>query len=145
MCIWGQIALYAFDHPCRGRLVGNKDTFTEDERGAVALEMPIVCFFLMVFLLLPLADLAIAGFQFISAWQALRDFGQYVQYHSPPDPTDTAVWASKLPTSANTGYPISNLKVVCGSTDPCSDSTALPKYYSYTTTVTLSPMVLGKV
>jgi hypothetical protein len=117
-----------------------------DQRGAVAFEMPIVWLFMMMGLLLPLADLAIAGFQFISAWQALRDFGQYVQYHSPPDVTDTAVWVSTLPTTANAAYQINNMQVVCGDTKAvCTSNTLFPKYYSYTTTVTLSPMVLGKV
>ena len=51
-----------------------------DQRGAVAFEMPIVWLFLMMSLLLPLADVAIAGFQFISAYQALRDLGQCTQY-----------------------------------------------------------------
>ena len=48
-------------------------TLLSDQRGAVAFEMPIVWLFLMMSLLLPLADVAIAGFQFISAWEALRD------------------------------------------------------------------------
>jgi hypothetical protein len=118
--------------------LAGKDTLTSttllsDQRGAVALEMPIVWLFLMIFLLLPLADVAIAGFKFISAWQALRAFGQYAQYHSPQ------VVASKLPTTV-AGYPISNLQVVCGDA-ACSPSNTLPpKYYSYTTTVTLSPI-----
>src|SRR5215831_2225798 len=60
-------------------------TLLSDQRGAVALEMPAVVFFLMISLLLPLADLAIAGFQFVFAWGALRAFGQYVQVHPPPD------------------------------------------------------------
>ena len=47
--------------------------------------MLIVCLFMMMSLLLPLADVAIAGFQYISAWQALRDFGQSIQYDPPPD------------------------------------------------------------
>ncbi len=36
-----------------------------------------------VLVLMPLADVAAAGFQFISAWSALRSFGQYVQYVQP--------------------------------------------------------------
>ena len=48
---------------------------------------------------------------------------------------------------ADPRYPINNLQVVCGDTNAaCSASnTASPKYYSYTTTVTLSPMVLRSV
>src|SRR6516225_9833629 len=79
-------------------------TLLSDQRGAVAFEMPIVWLFMMMSLLLPLADVAAAGFQFISAWEALRGFGQYVQYHQPPDPTSTSSWASALPTTV-AGYP----------------------------------------
>ena len=32
---------------------------------------------MLMFLLLPLSDLAISGFKFISAWEALRAFGEY--------------------------------------------------------------------
>ena len=130
-------------------LVNHKESFISDQRGAVALEMPIVWLFITLTLLLPLADLAIAGFQYISAWQALRAFGQYVQYHSPPDVTNTSSWTSTLPTSV-AGYPISNVQVLCGNTGAgaaCSSTNVtLPiKYYSYTTTVTLAPMVLRSV
>ena len=69
-------------------------TLLSDQRGAVAFEMPIVWLFLMLSLLLPLADVAIAGFQFISAWQALRAFGQSIQYAPPPDFTNASDWAS---------------------------------------------------
>ena len=65
---------------------------------------------MMMFLLLPLADLAVAGFQFVSAWQALRSFGQYAQYLRH-DVTDLSGRNSKLPTTV-AGYPISNLQVV---------------------------------
>ena len=125
------------------RTLAGKDKLTSttllsDQRGAVAFEMPIVWLFLMMSLLLPLADVAVAGFQFVSAWGALRNFGQYAQYHSPQ------VVASKLPTTV-AGYPISNLQVLCGNA-ACSPSNSVPpKYYSYTTTVTLSPMVLRPV
>jgi hypothetical protein len=115
--------------------VNHKESFISDQRGAVALEMPIVWLFMMMSLLLPLADLAIAGFQFVSAWQALRAFGQSIQYNPPPDVTNTGAWKSTLPTTV-AGYPISNLQVVVDG--PI-------KYYSYTTAVTLSPMVLGSV
>jgi hypothetical protein len=118
-----------------------------DQRGAVAFEMLFVWLFMMMSLLLPLADVAIAGFRFISAWEALRAFGQYVQLHPPPDVTDTSSWT--LPTTV-AGYPISNVQVLCGDTNAgavcTSANVTLPtKYYSYTTTVTLSPMVLKSV
>ena len=75
-------------------LVRHKDSFIADQRGAVAFEMLIVWLFMMMSLLLPLADVAVAGFQFISAWEALRAFGQYIQYHPPPDVTNTSGWTS---------------------------------------------------
>jgi hypothetical protein len=120
-------------------LVSHKVPFILDQRGAVALEMPAVCFFMMIILLLPLADVAIAGFQFVSAWGALRSFGQYVLLHPPPDVTITSSWTLP-PTVA--GYPISNVQVLCGDAGAVCSSTnvKLPtKYYSYTTTVTLTP------
>jgi Flp pilus assembly protein TadG len=58
------------------QLVKHRNSFIADQRGAVALETLIVMFFLITSLLLPLADLGIAGFQFLFAWQALRNFGQ---------------------------------------------------------------------
>jgi hypothetical protein len=124
-----------------------RTTLLSDQRGAVALEMPAVAFFLMISLLLPLADLAIAGFQFVSAWGALRAFGQYVQLHPPPDVTNTSSWT--VPTTV-ASYPISNVQVLCGNTNAgavCSSTNVtLPiKYYSYATTVTLAPMVLRSV
>ena len=64
-------------------LARHKGSFMADQRGAVAFETLIVYLFMVTSLLLPLADVAAAGFQFISAWEALRAFGQYVQYHPP--------------------------------------------------------------
>jgi len=122
-------------------------TLLSDQRGAVAFETLIVWAFMMLSLLLPLADVAAAGFRYISAWGALRAFGQYVQLHPPPDVTNTSSWT--LPTTV-AGYPISNVQVLCGNTDAgavCSSTNVtLPiKYYSYATTVTLAPMVLRSV
>ena len=118
----------------------------KDRRGAVALETPFVLMFLFFSLLFPLADLAIAGFKFIFAYQAMRDLGQYVQYHTPPDVTNWSSWKSSLPSAIN-GYSISGVRVICGDTnqDCSSTNTASPKYYNYQTTVTVSPMVLGPV
>jgi hypothetical protein len=117
-------------------------TLLSDQRGAVAFETVIVWAFLMLSLLLPLADLANVGFQFLFGWQALRNFGQYVQYNSPGDVVTS--WPSwTTPTQLDPRYPIANFAVVCG-VDLCSASnTGTPRYYSYTTTVTWSPIVLG--
>ena len=70
-----------------------KGSFVADQRGAVAFEAMIVYPVLVAFLLMPLADLAAASFQFISAKTALRSFGQYVQYYNcllytSPSPRD---------------------------------------------------------
>jgi hypothetical protein len=118
-----------------------------DQRGAVAFETIIVYILMVSSLLLPLADVAAAGFQFISAWEALRAFGQYIQYNNPPDPTNPATWESGLQTTV-AGYTIGNIQVMCGdASTPCSSSnvTSIPKYFTFTTTLTLAPMVLGPV
>lgn len=130
-----------------GRLKRRRDSFVADQRGAAALEMPVIFLFLIFSLLLPLADLGIAGFKFISAYQALRNMGQRTQYSPPADVTDASSvssWASALPASIS-GYTITTL-VYCGSPGvvaPCASATTLPKYYTFTTSFTLSPMVLG--
>jgi hypothetical protein len=119
-------------------------TLVADRRGAVAFETLIVYLFMMTSLLLPLADVAKAGFQFISAWAALRSYGQYAQYYPVLDATHSSSWP---PSKTVSGYLITNIKVVCGdaSTSPCSNGALTPKYYSYSTTVTLSPILLTAV
>jgi hypothetical protein len=116
-------------------------TLLSDQRGAVAFETLIVWSFLMFFLLLPLADVAVAGFQYISAWQALRSFGQYLQDHNPDDVADTSSWMTSVLAKADPRFPIPNIQLGCGNaTLPCTTNDVSPKYYSFTTTVTLSPM-----
>jgi hypothetical protein len=132
----------------RGRCASHKDSFIADQRGAVAFEMLIVFLFLGVSLLLPLADVAIAGIQYISAWEALRGFGQSIQYSPPPDVTNASSWESTALAKADPKFPISNFQLICSDNTVCSaTNAALPgaKYYSYTTTVTLAPMVLRSV
>jgi len=127
--------------------MSHKVSFMADQRGAVALEMVFVFGLMMVSLLVPLADVAVAGFKFISAHQALRDMGQRTQY-STPDATDAAsisTWQSSLPTTID-GYTVS-ATVKCGNAGtaaPCV-GTDFPKYYAFQTSFTLSPMVLGSV
>jgi hypothetical protein len=120
----------------------SKGSFLADQRGAVAFEMLIVYSFMMFSLLLPAADLANAAFRFISAWGALRSFGQYLQYHPPSDPANPS-WSPTLPTTVS-GYAISAPTLTCGDAGAaCGPSNLVsPKYYSYSTTVTLAPLVL---
>jgi hypothetical protein len=138
---------------CRDRLMSLKGSFIADQRGAIAFEMLVIWLFLMFSLLLPLADLAVAGFQTISAWQALRAFGQSILYNTPPDVTNPSSWETTAIAKADPNFPISNFKIICGESQAvCSASniqtaTGAPtaKYYSYTTTITLAPMVLRSV
>jgi len=124
-----------------------KNSFIADQRGAVAFEMPIVYLFLIFSLLFPLADMAVAGFKFISAFQALRDMGQRTQYSTPDatDSTSISTWQSSLPTTVD-GYTVS-ATIKCGDTGtapPCA-GTDFPKYYIFQTSFTLSPFVLRSV
>ncbi|SDH10203.1 hypothetical protein SAMN05216338_1005148 [Bradyrhizobium sp. Rc2d] len=128
--------------------MSHKKSFGVDQRGAVAFETMIVYFFLVAFLLMPLADVAAAGFQFISGWSALRGFGQYIQYSPPPDVTNTSSWASSALAKAGPSFPISNLQVMCGDANAvCNSSnvTSIPKYFTFSTTVTLAPIVLRPI
>ena len=132
---------------CRCRSTRRGVSLLADERGAVALEVPAVWLFLMMLVLLPLADLAIASYQYISARQALRNFGYSILYSPPPDVTSASTWTTTAVAKANTAdpkYPISNLKLYCGDNSVvCSTSNdKTPRYYSYSTTITIAPLVL---
>jgi hypothetical protein len=124
----------------------NTGSLPNDQRGAVAFEALLVYQFMLLILLLPMADLAVASIRFISGWEALRAFGNFVQYNPPADVTNPS-WSPALPTSIS-GYPINKVKVFCGDTSngvACTSSNikTLPvKYIYYETTVTLEPMVL---
>jgi Flp pilus assembly protein TadG len=132
----------------------HKGSLLADRRGAVAFEMAIVFYFMLFSLLFPAADLAIASFQFISAWEALRSFGEYVLPYPPSDVTNLSSWSvgfsGQNPSTSTTlvsGYTISKVQVFCGDTAAgvacTSANITLPtKYYSYSTTVTLKPLVL---
>jgi len=127
--------------------MSHKKSFIVDQRGAVAFETLIVYPVLVAFLLMPLADLAAAGFQFISAWSALRSFGQYVQYANPLAPDGTVSWKTGLQTTV-AGHAISDLQVKCGDAGAvCSSSNLadVPKYITFSTSITLAPIVLRGV
>jgi hypothetical protein len=127
-----------------------------DQHGAVAFEGMIVYLFMGVSLFLPLADVAVAGLKYNSAWEALRAFGQYIQYNNPPDPTNPGTWKQGLQTTV-AGYPISNLQVMCGDANavcssgnatmtlPDGSVVAAPKYFTFSTTVTFAPIILGPI
>jgi hypothetical protein len=121
------------------------NTLLSDQRGAVAFETIIVYLFLVTFLLMPLADVAVAGLRYLSAWQALRAFGQYIQYNNPPDPANPGTWTSGLQKTVS-GYTIGNIQVMCGNA-VCSSGnlTSTPKYFTFSTTVTLAPILLTSV
>jgi hypothetical protein len=135
------------DRTCRATLSNRTSRFIRDQRGAVAFEMLFVYSFLLFSLLLPLADVAMAGFKFISAWQSLRGFGQSIQYNPPADVTSPGTWVTTATGKADSRYPISTINLICGDAGAaCSaGNLASPKYYSYSTTVTLAPMVLKSV
>src|SRR3954454_6327880 len=87
--------------------------FIADERGAAAFELVIIYPVLLIGLMLPLADLAIAGFQWLSARQALHSFGQYLMYAPPDDLGNTSSWFSTTLAKADgLDYPISNLRLI---------------------------------
>lgn len=126
--------------------MSHRKSVIADQRGAVAFETLIVYPVLVAFLLMPLAEVGAAGFQFISARTALRSFGQYVQYDSPLAPDGTVTWKPGLQTTV-AGHAIGNLQVKCGELGAtCSPSNlAPPKYITFSTTVTLDPIVLRRV
>ena len=117
-----------------GRRRSRIRSFIGDQRGTAAFEMAMVYTLLVFSLLLPLADLAIAGFKFISAYQALRDMGQRTQYSPPADVTDGTVitaWKAALP-SAISGYTVTP-EIYCGSPGtvaPCASGAASPRWTS---------------
>lgn len=125
-------------------------SFMADQRGAVALEVPAVWLFLMMLVLLPLADIAVAGFQYISARQALRNFGYSILYSPPADVTSATTWANTAVAKANTAdprYPISNFQIICGESNAAcaAGNNTSPRSYSYQTSVTIAPIVLKSV
>ena len=136
----------AFGTRCfKGQGNARGNTLLSDQRGAVAFETMIVYLFVGTGLLLPLADVAVAGLKYSSAYQALRDMGQRVQFSPPPDVTSIASWQSSLPSNVD-GYSVS-VQVYCGNPGvaPCASGATVPKYYTFTTSFTLSPMVLGRL
>jgi hypothetical protein len=125
--------------------MSRRQSFIADRRGAVAFEMPFIYLFVFLVLILPLADAAMLCFKYISAWQALSSFGQYLQYNPPADVINdvtnkSSPWMVKVHNRAQS-LGVSDPTIFCGdSTTGCSNASLSPKYYSYTTSVTLRPM-----
>src|SRR4051812_48576625 len=130
---------------CLGKLRSRRKTFLADQRGTASFEMLFVFGFLMLGLLVPLADVAKAGFQYLSALQALRSFGQSILYSPPIDLSDTSSWVATATAKADTKYPVSNFQLICGVAACSGANPAWPRYYSYSTTFTLSPFLLTSV
>jgi hypothetical protein len=136
-------------------LRSHKKSLIANQRGAVAFETVIVMALVLFPLFLSLADLATAGFQFLSGWQTLSSFGEYAQNYAqnnPPDYSNISAWTSNLQTSwtvngRTTGVNSTTLQVTCGDANPpspCSQSNNdPPRRFLYTTTVNLSLMWLG--
>ncbi len=124
------------DRASRATPSNRTSRFIRDQRGAVAFEMLFVYSFLLFSLLLPLADVAMAGFKFISAWQSLRGFGQSIQYNPPADVTSASSWVTTATGKADSRYPISTINLICGDAMPRAPQPIphSPKYYSYSTT-----------
>jgi hypothetical protein len=55
--------------------------------------------------------------------------------------SNTSSWSATATAKADPKYPIPSIQLICGDTNAaCSAAnTAVPKFYSYTTTITLSP------
>lgn len=133
---------------CVAKMKRRQERLIADQRGAVSFELVLVYPFLLLGIMLPLADLAIAGFRYLSALEALHAFGQSILYSPPDSLADTSSWFSTtIAKAGQLDYPISNLQLVCGDGGAaCSSAnTASPKYYSFNTTVTLAPIVLSSV
>jgi hypothetical protein len=117
-----------------------------DQRGAIAFEVPLVWLLLMFSVLLPLGDVAVASLKFIAAKQALRNYGQYLQYNPPPDVTNlnSGSWMSTAQSKKafDARFTITDPQVLCNGSS-CTDPAVVPKYYFYSTTVTLAPIAPG--
>ena len=137
-----------------------------DRRGVAAFEFIIIAAFLIFVLLLPIADVAVAGLRYMQVRQAMRDLGALVQYNQPPDLTNAGTWPT-LPTTVGTFsvtigtvFPTSenqiNITVSCGtpvngaaagpactSADLTNPST--PKYVWMGAVVKLNPIVLKTI
>ena len=110
-----------------------------DRRGVAALEFALIAT-VMAGLLLPISDLIVAAIQYMGAYQAERNLGAYAQYHTGAINTAVTPWTVTLPTIS--GYTITT-SIMCGTTSTvCSDGTLSPKWFLFSTTITLTPVFL---
>ena len=110
--------------------------------------MVLVYPFLMLGYLLPLADVAIAGFRYLSARQALRAFGQSIQYSPPDDLANTSSWRqppSPRRISSTIRSPTSNSFAATAALPARPQAIQRRRNIIHSTTVTLSPIVLSSV
>lgn len=122
----------------------NKHRLLADQCGAVAFEMPFVILFIFFSFIIPIADFAVYSYKYISGFQALRDAGQYMQYHPPADVTQSYTLPASVATIS--GYPIT-VQLYCGRlVNSCvgSATVASPMYYTFQTSYTISPSTLMK-
>lgn len=154
ICLRSRIALYdlmqvslQMSDARRVTLMRRRKSFLRDQRGAIAFETLLVYIVMVTALLLPLADVGVAGLQYTQAWAALRNYGQCIQYNNI-DPTNVSGWTNPCPGTFQ-GYTMSSLNVYCGDNSPLaactSSNAALPMWFSYSTTFTLHPLLLTSV
>jgi hypothetical protein len=141
-----------------------------DRDGAAAFEFIVIAAFLIIVLLLPIADVAVAALRYMQVRQEMRDLGALVQYNPPADLTKPGTAWTTLPTTAGTfsvtigtGFPTSenqiNINVYCGTPpltgvapDPLSacksadlSTTSTPKYVWMGAVVKLNPIVIKTI
>ena len=86
-----------------------------DRRGAAAFEFIIIVPFLIFFLLLPIADVAVGALRYMQVKQAMRDLGALVQYNQPPNLTSVGTWT--LPATT-----VGRFSVTIGNVFPASEN-----------------------
>ena len=113
----------------------------DDRRGVSAIEFAIVAP-VLIGLLLPLTDLALAARQYIQGYQALRAVGAYTQYNPPPDITKPGSWTTTVDAMLSQGVlSAGNIQILCG--DPgtaCTAAPVFPRTYVLSASITITPL-----
>jgi Flp pilus assembly protein TadG len=137
-----------------------------DRRGVAAFEFVLIAAFLLLVLLLPIADVGVAALRYMQVRQAMRDLGALVQYpkNQPPDLTAVSAATWTLPkmvgtfsVTVGTGFPTGenqiNVTVSCGTptagaaagpacTSADLSNASTPKYVWMGAVVILNPIVI---